>query len=113
MIFSGHGSNKSDVVELRGRLSNTGTRTKIDQLHEMISGFDAEVNKASSPPPPGLRRRWWAMRDRLDEETCRQLIEDRQAGMTQKALAYKYAISLSSVQRLLRRLAEPEVRQTF
>ena len=90
-------------VDLRGRLSNPGVRTKIDQLHEMISGFDAEVKAPSSPLPAGLRRRWWAMRDWLDEETRQQLIEDRQAGMTQKALACKYAISLSSVQRLLRR----------
>jgi hypothetical protein len=59
--------------------------------------------EAPSSPPPGLRRRWWAMRDRLDEGTRRQLVEDRQAGMTQKLLARKYAISLSSVQRLLRR----------
>jgi transposase len=59
-----------------------------------------------SPPLPGLRRRWWAMTDRLNEVTRRRLAEDRQAGMTQEALAQKYAISLSSVQRLLRTFDE-------
>jgi hypothetical protein len=91
-------------VELRGRFSNPGVRTKIDEIVELIRNVEQGAETPRSTP--GLRRRWWAMRDRLDERSRRKLVEDRQAGATLKMLAQTYGVSLSSVQRLLRKLED-------
>jgi hypothetical protein len=88
-------------VDLRGRLSRHETQSKIDDLNELIKQVEHSPELPTSPLP-GIRRRWWQMRDRLDEESRRQLAEDRQAGATLKMLAQTYGGSLSSVQRLLR-----------
>lgn len=77
-------------------MSNPEARSKIDKLVELIKRVEQGV-EAPATPPPGLRRRWWAMRNRLDEDARRQLVEDRQAGATLKRLARKYGVSLSSV----------------
>lgn len=41
------------------------------------------------------------MKDRLGDEKRRQLVEERQAGITLKMLAQKYGVSVSSTRRLL------------
>jgi pimeloyl-ACP methyl ester carboxylesterase len=82
-----------------GSLSRHEIRAKVDQLTSLIKDF--KIGSEPTSPLPGLRRHWWALTDRLDEAT-RQLVEDRQAGMTQAALVSRYGISLSSVKRLLR-----------
>jgi hypothetical protein len=96
------GSNIPTWVDLRGRLSRHEIRSKVNELAESIRNFKIEYEP--SPPLPGIRRRRWALTDRLDDAARRHLVNDRQAGMTQTTLMAKYGISLSSVKRLLCRL---------
>jgi hypothetical protein len=57
-----------------------------------------EGTGSTSAPAPA---RPWLVVDRLGEETIRKLIADRSAGMTQRSLARRYDVSLSSVKRSL------------
>ena len=86
---------------MRTLLSRHEIRSKVDEVVGLIENFVAEPEPAA--PLPGLQRRWWALTDRLDEAARRQLVKDRRDGVKLSVLATKYGISLSSVQRLLRR----------
>lgn len=44
----------------------------------------------------------WRLSDRLGEDVIASILRDSQAGTTQRGLAERYGISLSSVKRLLR-----------
>ena len=49
-------------------------------------------------------RRRWPIVERLGEQATRDLMRDSRSRATQRVLAERYGISLSSVKRLLRRV---------
>jgi DNA-binding GntR family transcriptional regulator len=54
------------------------------------------------PPTLAPQRQRWRLVDRLGEQIIRELLRDSDSGATQRSLAERYGISLSSVKRLLR-----------
>jgi len=87
------------LVELRGRLSNPETRSllvKLDALASRINAEDRDVPQSNRVP------RRWRLIDRLGEQTVLDLLRDSRTGITQRGLAERYGISVSSVKRLLR-----------
>jgi hypothetical protein len=72
----------------------------VGQATQAIKRVQVEGGDEASPGLPGQR---WRLIDRLGEQIIRDLLRDRRAGTTHRALADRYVISLSSVKRVLRR----------
>jgi hypothetical protein len=87
-------------VDLRGRLSNPDIRGIVWHAAQVIAGF--KIDPGSTASHSGAPKRWRLV-DRLGEQIIRDLLRDSRAGTTQQRLAERYAISVSSVKRLLRR----------
>jgi hypothetical protein len=67
---------------------------------EIIRVIDRESGGGHSTRATSYRR--WRVADRLGSQVVGQLLADRRSGMTKPALAARYAISLSSVKRMLK-----------
>jgi DNA-binding GntR family transcriptional regulator len=67
---------------------------------QVIAGL--KIDHGSTASHSGVPKRWRLV-DRLGEQIIRDLLRDSRAGTTQQRLAERYAISVSSVRRLLRR----------
>jgi hypothetical protein len=88
------------LVDLRGRFSNPEVLEMVALATQAVAEAKAGVGQAASPPPPPRR---WRLVDRLGEQSICDLLRDRHAGATKRALAERYGISFSSVKRILRR----------
>jgi DNA invertase Pin-like site-specific DNA recombinase len=87
-------------VDLRGRLSNPEAVETVALATQAIAGV--KIHHGSTASRPVARRRWQLV-DRLGEQIISDLIRDSGMGATQRTLAERYGISLSSVKRLTRR----------
>jgi hypothetical protein len=85
-------------VELRGRLSNPAVAALVAAVGQVTAGTTADASGHATPVP-----RRWRLVDRLGEKMIRDLLRDRRLGHTQRQLAERYGISLSSMKRILRR----------
>jgi hypothetical protein len=86
-------------VELVGRYSNPRSLETVSQAAEAITNIEPKTSQAVS----NLRVHGpWRLRDRLGEQVIASILRDSQAGTTQRRLAERYGISLSSVKRVLR-----------
>ena len=83
-------------MDLRGRLSNPSFAGKV---HEATAAINADEAAAAGAL---CRQRRWRVVDRLGEQVIDELLEGRRRGLTMKALAERYGISLSSVKRVTR-----------
>jgi DNA invertase Pin-like site-specific DNA recombinase len=70
---------------------------------EAVKRIEAEKRQVLSPTPP----RRWRLVDRLGEQIIREILTHRQSGLTKRALADRYNISVSSVKRILKRGIDP------
>jgi hypothetical protein len=87
-------------VDLRGRLSNTHIRDVLAYSANAVAHVKIDDGSTASPRSA---RRPWPITDRLGEQAIRELLHDSRARATQRDLAQRYGISVSSVKRLLRR----------
>jgi len=71
-------------------------------LIRTIAVDSARERWVSSDRCPSSTVRWWRLSDRLSEPVIQELLGDRRDGATQRQLAERYGISLSSVKRVLR-----------
>jgi DNA-binding GntR family transcriptional regulator len=81
----------------------------VAEVGQLAAGIRADTSNeatrtTAAPAPP----RRWRLVDRLGEQIIRDLLRDSRAGITQRRLAVRYGISLSSVKRLLRDMADNE-----
>jgi DNA invertase Pin-like site-specific DNA recombinase len=88
------------LVELRGRFSNPDVRAVVAQATQAVAGVKVGYGDEASP---AVARPRWRLVDRLGEQIIRDLLRDSHSGATQRRLAERYGISLSSVKRVLRR----------
>jgi DNA invertase Pin-like site-specific DNA recombinase len=87
-------------VDLRGRFSNPEVRAVVAQVTQAIAGVKVDSGDEPSPPLSGPR---WRLIDRLGEQIIQEMLHDSHSGATQRSLAERYGISLSSVKRVLHR----------
>jgi len=87
-------------VELVGRYSNPLVQDRVGQTAQAVAGIKIVPDRA--PVPPMAPRRHWRLVDRLGERVILDLVHERRRGTTQRTLAARYGISLSSVKRILR-----------
>jgi DNA invertase Pin-like site-specific DNA recombinase len=87
-------------VDLRGRLSNPDVQDVVGHAAQAVACGKVERGSTASPPPAGRR---WRLVDRLSEQIIRDLLRDRSAGTSQRKLAERYGISVSTVKRLSKR----------
>lgn len=87
-------------VELRGLLSRHETGKGVCSIQDLIA--DGAVYPSAGGCSTAASQRPWRVIDRLGHVEISQLVADFVAGATRDALAVQYAISLSSVKRLLR-----------
>jgi hypothetical protein len=80
-------------------LSNTHFRDILADTAEVDNGLGIGDGSTASAP----RARNWRVVDRLGEQVMSDLLRDSCDGTTQRLLAERYGISVSSVKRLLRR----------
>jgi hypothetical protein len=102
LLFGREDWNKTAAVDLRGRFSNPEVRAMVLQVAQLADGIKVEEDQQERPALAPQRQRWRLV-DRLGEQTIQDLLKDRRAGTTQRRLAERYGISLSSVKRVLRR----------
>ncbi len=88
------------AVELRGRLSNPEAVETVALATQAMTGI--KIHHGSTASRPVAHRRWRLV-DRLGEQIISDLLRDSGVGATQRTLAERYGISLSSVKRLTRR----------
>jgi DNA invertase Pin-like site-specific DNA recombinase len=89
-------------VDLRGRFSNPEVRAVVVLVAQLAAGIKVEEDQQERLALAPQRQRWRLV-DRLGEQIIRDLLRDRHAGTTHRALAERYGISVSSVKRVLRR----------
>jgi hypothetical protein len=97
-LSEGQGSNKNPLVDLRG------LEPEVRDLVESVGQLTAEINSDhchTAAPTQAPRR--WRLGDRFGEQVIGDLLRDRHAGATHRALAERYGISVSSAKRVLRR----------
>jgi hypothetical protein len=87
-------------VDLRGRLSNPEAVETMALATQAMAGV--KIHHGSTASRPVAHRRWRLV-DRLGEQIISDLLRDREMGATQRTLAERYSISLSSVKGLTRR----------
>jgi hypothetical protein len=87
------------LVELKDQLSRRDAGPLLASVEHMVEAAKIVrgIDRFSTP----YQR--WRLADRLGRATLQALVEDRQTGLTNRALAEKYHISLSSVKHVLRR----------
>lgn len=90
-------------MDLRGRLSNPGSREIVELAARTIDGVEVGGNEVASPGPAPRR---WRLVDRLGARIMHDLLHDSCSGATNQELADHYGIGLSSVKRLLKRVRE-------
>jgi DNA-binding GntR family transcriptional regulator len=72
---------------------------KVAQLADGIKVEQDQQQPAALAP----QRQPWRLVDRLGEQTIQEMLHDSHSGATQRRLAERYGISLTSVKRALRR----------
>jgi hypothetical protein len=77
----------------------------LARVAQTVAGIKVDAERPAAPPPAPRR---WRIVDRLGQQTIHEVARDSRAGITQKELAMRYGISLSSVKRLLH---QPPVHQ--
>lgn len=87
-------------MDLRGRLSNPQALENVGLAAQALAAIKPDAGQTSSPPPAPRR---WRIVGRLGEQTIRDLLRDNRSGMTMRALAQRYGISVSSGKRLRKR----------
>lgn len=97
-------------MDLVGAYSNR--QDVVDQLRRALDRLDRAHQKPAEDLERSVRTTAKAavphrVVDRLGEKAVRRMIEERQAGVELRELAERYAISLSSVKRLLRQHLSP------
>ena len=97
LLISQHGPRP--VVDLSGRLSNPLVRDTVEQAARAVEGITAQPGHHAATRPAGGP---WRLVDRLGEQVILELLRERRRGTSQRALAQRYGISLSSVKRLVR-----------
>jgi hypothetical protein len=104
MALSGSAADALCLVELRGRLSNPAVAAHVAEVGQLADGIKADTRRQSTLPtaPTTLHRRWRLV-DRLGEQIICDLRRDGRSGVSQRMLAERYGISVSSVKRLLRK----------
>ena len=86
-------------MDLRGRLSNPHYRDILADTARVVNGLEIDHGSTASP----TRARNWRVVDRLGEQVIRELLRDSRDGTSQRELAERHGISLSSVKRILRK----------
>ncbi|MEP6527852.1 MAG: hypothetical protein ABJA86_11885 [Nocardioidaceae bacterium] len=87
-------------MDLRGRFSNPEVRAVVGQATQANARVKVESGDEASPRLSGQR---WRLIDRLGEQIIQEMLHDSHSGATQRSLAERYGVSLSSVKRVLRR----------
>ena len=77
-------------------------REGVTALSQVAAGIEAGAGHASPSPGIATATRRWRLVDRLGERVIDELLRDRRQGATQRELADRYDIGLSSVKRILR-----------
>jgi hypothetical protein len=90
------------MVDLRGRFSNPEIRAMVAQVAQLAAGINVEEDQQEHSALAPQRQRWRLV-DRLGEQIIQEMLHDSHWGATQRSLAERYGISLSSVKRVLRR----------
>ncbi|MEP6527555.1 MAG: hypothetical protein ABJA86_10355 [Nocardioidaceae bacterium] len=86
-------------MDLRGRFSNPEVRAVVAQATQAIAEVKVDSGDEASPPLAGPR---WRLIDRLGKQIIQEVLHDSHSGATQRSLAERYSISLSSVKRILK-----------
>jgi DNA-binding transcriptional regulator YiaG len=80
-----------------GVLSNPEAQEVLAQAAQTVAGITFGTEQTATPS----QSRRWRLVDRLGRQAIHELLRDSQAGITQKELATRYGISVSSVKKLL------------
>jgi DNA invertase Pin-like site-specific DNA recombinase len=71
------------------------------KVAQLADGITLEEDQQERPALAPQRQRWRLV-DRLGEEIIQEMLHDSHSGATQRRLAERYGISLTSVKRVLR-----------
>jgi hypothetical protein len=84
-------------------------RSLLDRVDALAGGIKHEArHQVTASPAP----RRWRLADRLGEQIIHDVLRDSREGATQRWLAERYGISVSSVKRLLHNAQAAKVSNT-